>query len=449
MGINQLGSAFNSASANSDSNWEEGFDLAGDTIAERDRQRGIKRLKGMSVLAIEFDTSRQEGWPTDFTLDEVRNSIHVACDHRHLSTKDMKVTKDQSRRASFAVRLPTSTCKILAEDIFLDIYPGPDSRADAEIEFRVYSTDERGYKVVDGFDPSEGGQNREAARQRESEQRKRLMLTIHYTFPKDLLMADEDSPIFETIKQDIRNRIKLAYNPDLNPTSQPQHINLLDTKTGEGESAHGLTLHIVNNNSFARTPSSELHRTVDLSHLKYADSGNGSLITSRMPNKFLKGWEAMPCCYRHNPMEVCVNPPEYTCPSDDGVCQLRRQTLNRIQSTLREGSSSYSPGQTDGGERISVQKQRIRKETHDGRRQAATAHRSTIQIRTCRDWEQGKCRSVSFVEGARQCRRAHPDEFTETAHIECCSSAARPNPERCYFSLALCPYSPGTHRDSW
>ena len=65
MGINQLGSAFNSASANSDSNWEEGFDLAGDTIAERDRQRGIKRLKGMSVLAIEFDTSRQEGWPTD------------------------------------------------------------------------------------------------------------------------------------------------------------------------------------------------------------------------------------------------------------------------------------------------------------------------------------------------------------------------------------------------
>ena len=83
------------------------------------------------------------------------------------------------------------------------------------------------------------------------------------------------------------------------------------------------------------------------------------------------------------------------------------------------------------------------------RRQAAAAHRSTIQIGTCKAWEEGKCRSVSFVEGARQCRRAHPDELTKTAHIECCSSAARPKPERCFFTLALCPYSPGTHRDSW
>ena len=47
------------------------------------------------------------------------------------------------------------------------------------------------------------------------------------------------------------------------------------------------------------------------------------------------------------------------------------------------------------------------------------------------------------------CRRAHPDEFTATAKIECCSSVARPNPECCLFTPALCPYRPGTHRDSW
>ena len=444
MGINQLGSAFSLAAADSD--WEKGFDLAGDMMEKRDKERGIKRLQGMSILIIEFDTSSQEGWPTDFTLDEMRNSILVTCDPRHLSTKDMKVTKNQ-RRASFAARLPTSTCKVLVEDRFLDLYPGPDSRADAEVEFRVYSTDERGYKVDDGATGSEDGQNREAARQQESEQRKRLMLTIHYTYPRELLMADDDSPIFETIKQDIRDRVKLAYKPDLYPASQPQHINLLETRTGEGESAHGLTLHIVNPKSYAGKAPSELHRTVNLSHLKYANSGNGSLVASRMPNKCLKAWEARHCCYRHDPMEVCTDPPKNTCPSDDGSCQLRKQTLNYIQSALREGSS-HTPGQTDGGERISVQKQRIQREGHDGRRQAAAAHRSTIQIGTCKAWEEGKCRSVSFVEGARQCRKAHPDELTKTAHIECCSSAARPKPERCFFTLALCPYSPGSHRDS-
>ena len=152
MGINQLGSAFSLAAADSD--WEKGFDLAGDMMEKRDKERGIKRLQGMSILIIEFDTSSQEGWPTDFTLDEMRNSILVTCDPRHLSTKDMKVTKNQ-RRASFAARLPTSTCKVLVEDRFLDLYPGPDSRADAEVEFRVYSTDERGYKVDDGATGSE------------------------------------------------------------------------------------------------------------------------------------------------------------------------------------------------------------------------------------------------------------------------------------------------------
>ena len=427
-------------------NWETGFGLAGDILAERDEKRGFTRLKGVSLILIEYDTSTQQGWPTDFSLDEVRNSLRVACDHRHLSLEDMKVTKGE-RRASFAARLRTDTCKVLAEDLLLDLYPGPNSRGDdAEVEFRVYLTDERGNKVNDGATGPKAGQKSEAARKQESEQRKKLMFTIHYNFPRDLLLADDNSPIFDKIKQDIRTRINLAYGSA--PASQPQHINLLDAKTGEGESAHGLSLHIVNNISFASMSSTELHRAVDLSHLKYVDSGNGSLVVSRMPKHCLKSWEAKSCCYRHDPMEVCTDPPANTCPSDQGACQIRRQTLDNIQSTLRE-SDSYTPGQTERGERISVQKRRMREESLDGRKQAAAAHRTTIQIPTCKAWEAGRCRSISFIEGSRKCPRAHPDELTATNNIECCSSAARPKPERCYFAPARCPYQPGTHREAW
>jgi hypothetical protein len=428
--------------------WETGFNLAGNMIAERDEQRGIRRLEGVSVVIIELDTTSQEAWPTDFSIDEVRNSIHIACDHQGLSTEDMRVTHG-ARRASFAARLRTDTCKALAEGIYLDLYPGPD-RGDVEVEFRVHATDERGNKIVeDHATGPNDGQNRpkinvEADRRQDAEQRKKLMMTIHYNYPKDLLLAADDSPIFDAIKQDIKDRVKLAFGSD--PKSQPQHINLLEAKTGEGESAHGLSLYIVNNQSFASKTLAELHQTVDLSLLKYTDSHNGSLVTGRMPTRNLKALEAKACCLRHDQMEVCTDPPANSCPSDGGACQLRKQTNIDIHSTLRTGSSTHL-GQS--GERYSVQKKRRREETQDGRKQAAAVHRSAIQISTCKAWEGGKCRSVSFIAGARTCRKAHPDEFTATAKIECCSSVARPNPERCLFTPALCPYRPGTHRDSW
>ena len=90
------------------------------------------------------------------------------------------------------------------------------------------------------------------------------------------------------------------------------------------------------------------------------------------------------------------------------------------------------------GERRKRHRQKI--EGQQMKQQAAAAHRATIQQKTCRNWEEGSCRRIEFI-GFQKCTRAHPNEANQTPKIECCSSAARPEPTKCRIAGGKCPYN--------
>ena len=444
MGTDQRGSAFAA-----EPGVEEGFKKAEDLLRERDLARGIHRDVG-SAICIEFVLNSYNAeignsasnsvpsstvkWPLDPNLDEVRGSIEIACKHANLSMDKMRVMKNQ-RRHSFTVFLPNETCEALVDAITMDIYYGPDRSQEQDVEYHTYSTDERGNKIDSTRDTG-----REAQLESERLRRKELMIILHYSLPKDLLGAKADSPIFDKIKAEILSRIEHVFGDD--PNTKPQHVNLIEAKTEEGASAHGYTGFIVLNDDYYDKPASVLHN-LDLSLLKYIPSGNGSLVYARMPNRALELWENKQCCFRHDSMQIGDDTPRYECPSEGGTCQLRKQTLEAMMAELR-ASSTHSPMEPEH-ESLGAKRKRLKIEGQQLKQHAAAAHRATIQPKTCRNWEEGNCRRIESI-GFQKCTKAHPDEANQTRKIECCSSAARPEPTKCRFARGTCPYN--GHRET-
>lgn len=435
MGIDQRGSGLTS-----DAGWEQGYRTADEILRDRDLERGIHREEG-NMICIEYPVYGQtHNLPLDPSEDEIRGSIEIACKQADLSIKGIKVMKNE-RRQSFSVLLPTETCDFLVRERVIDIYYAPDRHQD-DVEYQIYATDDRGNKIRDNNNQAHDANraDRDAQRELDRQRRKELMLTIHYSCPRDLLFAKDDSPIFGRIKTDIIARIERVFGAD--PDKPPQHVNLLDAKTEEGMNAYGFTAFIVLHNDFHTKPEL-LHNTYDLSPLKYLSSGTGSLVTSRMPKRILDKWEIKQCCYRHNPMELGDVQPKYECPTDEGTCQLRTQTLALIMAKMRADPNRTPMEQQ--GESLSEQRKRQKIESQMQKQQAAAAHRATIQPKTCRRWEQGLCRNVGFI-GCSKCTKSHPDEASQTQQIECCSSAARPEPKQCFFANGKCPYN--GHRET-
>ena len=137
---------------------------------------------------------------------DVRNSVTLVGELGDLDLTGLMVLQG-NRRSTFGVKLPKATCKALVEAETITVYPGPDQQFDAETDFRVYATDDRGKKIDPEVDPDAEYAEREmrkAEREAASQRRRDSMLVIYYVFPMDLAKAKMSSPIFTTIKERIK-----------------------------------------------------------------------------------------------------------------------------------------------------------------------------------------------------------------------------------------------------
>ena len=144
MGIDQHGTTSPPAST------EAGYRLAEEIQAEHDATRGIHYAEGTKSIIIELERPKDNMWPLDLSLDELRHSIDIFADRTGLPLDNAKFMQN-ARRASFTARLPIETCDRLNEQGFIDLHYTSD-RGDNGIEcleFQVYATEGKGIKIED------------------------------------------------------------------------------------------------------------------------------------------------------------------------------------------------------------------------------------------------------------------------------------------------------------
>ena len=173
--------------------------------------------------------------------------------------------------------------------------------------------------------------------------------------------------------------------------------------------------------------------TSDHSKIKFINSGNGSLLVSRMPTRQLQELDFKQCCFRRKGSPGWDDDETYFCPAaDDQMCNFKEEKYQEMRLTLPQNESR------------SEEKKRKLEESQNAENLRARLHTMSRQKPPCKDFIAGKCRRLECHDSA--CPRDHGDELEQLRKgIECQSSSNRKAPTLCRFPPRICPYK--NHRE--